>query len=275
MFRMYNGPNPTAGPNTRTGKEMPRNHQTVNLKKFMVIAAVILAGIAGVVGYRLGSKPETAPAAPETPKEVLAPIKPESVIDYNQIEKDQALQELMQKRKAKYGLEKGVDIITKSDETLKIGDSTVSMQEILDKIRIKSGDIVEKNLGPDGAPAPGEIKELGIYVVQANDNIWNIHFNFLKDYFDNKGVALSPMADEPKSDGLSSGVGKILKFSENTVQIYNVKEGKLDVDLNLIIPLSKIVVYNMDRIFKLLDLIDYEQVDHIQFDGETLWIPAK
>jgi hypothetical protein len=35
------------------------------------------------------------------------------------------------------------------------------------------------------------------------------------------------------------------------------------------------VVYNMDQIFKLLDLIDYERVNHIQFDGETLWIPSQ
>ena len=43
-------------------------------------------------------------------------------------------------------LKKGVDMITKSDESFKIGDSTVSMQEILDKIRINRGDIVEKDL---------------------------------------------------------------------------------------------------------------------------------
>ncbi|MBU4184653.1 MAG: hypothetical protein KKC23_00315, partial [Proteobacteria bacterium] len=104
------------------------------------------------------------------------------------------------------------------------------------------------------------------------DNIWNIHFNFLKDYFDHKGIALSPLADEPDRRGFSSGVGKILKFSEKIVTIYNIKERKIAVDINLIYPLSKVVVYNMDRIFALLDRIDYNNANRIQFDGETLWI---
>jgi hypothetical protein len=89
---------------------------------------------------------------------------------------------------------------------------------------------------------------------------------------DHKGVTLSPLADEPDIKGFSSGIGKILKFSEKTVSIYNIKERKIAVDLNLIYPLSKVVVYNMDRIFALLDRIDYNNANRIQFDGETLWI---
>ncbi len=44
---------------------------------------------------------------------------------------------MTKKRKAKYGLKKGVDIIVRSDESFKIGELTVSMQEIQDKIRLK------------------------------------------------------------------------------------------------------------------------------------------
>jgi hypothetical protein len=39
--------------------------------------------------------------------------------------------------------------------------------------------------------------------------------------------------------------------------------------------LTKLVVYNMDQIFALLDLIEYQHVNNIQFDGETLWVSAK
>ncbi len=70
-------------------------------------------------------------------------------------------------------------------------------------------------------------------------------------------------------------MGKLLKFSENVVHIYNLKKQELDSDLNLIHPLSKLVIYNMDRIFALLDQIDYDNVDHIEFDGEMLWIPSE
>ena len=70
-------------------------------------------------------------------------------------------------------------------------------------------------------------------------------------------------------------MGKLLKFSENIVYIYNIREKKLDMDINIIHPLSKIVVYNMNQVFALLNQIDYNQVNLIHFDGETLWIPAE
>jgi len=254
---------------------MPKNNNSGNTSKLWIIAIIIAVIIAGVVGYWLWSQKDAGPVAPPIPKKILAPIKPQQVIDYNELNKDQKLKELMQERKAKYGLKKGIDIITKSDESVKVGESTVPMQEILDEIRLKLGDIIEKDLKSGRTGSGRGTKEFGIYVVQPGDNIWNIHFKFLQDYFDHKGVVLSPLADEPIQAGQSSGVGKLLKFSENTVQIYNIKEHKLDIDLNLIIPLNKIVVYNMEQIFTLLDLVDYEKVNRIQFDGETLWIPAE
>ena len=140
---------------------------------------------------------------------------------------------------------------------------------------LKVGDIVEKNIGTDEAGSATTIKEFGIYVVQPGDNIWNVHFSFLKSYFGNKNVPLSPLADEPKNRDTSSGVGKILKFSENIVYIYSIDKRALDIDLNMIHPQTKLVIYNMDRIFALLDQIDYERVDRIEFDGETLWVPAE
>lgn len=254
---------------------MPDPNHTGRLNTTFVVVIVFAVVIAAAAGITLWLKNYSKPVAQKIPPKVLVPIKPQPVIDYNELEKDQELKDLMQDRKAKYGLGKGIDIITKSDEALKIGDATVPMQEILDKIRLKTGDIIERDLQTGQADSGDKIKEFGIYVVHPGDNIWNIHFKFLKDYFDHKGVSLSPIADEPDRVGRSSGVGKILKFSENTVQIYNIRKHELDIDLNMIVPLSKIVVYNMEQIFSLLDLIDYEQVNSIQFDGETLWVPAE
>ncbi len=254
---------------------MPENNNSANTGKFWIIAVIIVIIGTGVIGYRLWTQKDAEPVAPPIPKKIIVPVKPRPVIDYDKLDKDLKLKELMEERKAKYGLKKGIDIITKSDESIKIGESTVPMQEILDEIRLKLGDIIEKDLKSGQTGSGKDTKEFGIYVVQPTDNIWNIHFKFLKDYFDHKGVVLSPRSDEPSQAGQSSGVGKLLKFSENTVQIYNIKEHKLEIDLSLIIPLSKIVIYNMEQIFTLLDLIDYEKVNRIQFDGETLWIPAE
>ena len=251
---------------------MPKKPAEISNKAIGIIVSCIV--IVTAAGLWFWLKKDSKVTTRNTPLKVHTPATAETVIDYNNIEKDKALIELMQKRKAEYGIEKGVDIITKSDESFKIGDSTVSMQEILDKIRIKGGDIVEKDLRSNKTGSTKNSEAFGIYVVQTGDNIWNIHFNFLKDYFAHKGISLSPLADEPAMGGQSSGVGKLLKFSESTVNIYNIKERKIDVDLNLIYPLSKVVVYNMDQIFTLLDLIDYEHVNRIQFDGATLWIPS-
>ena len=238
----------------------------------VVIIAMVFVGAFAGIKFLMNqkSKPETQ----KGPDNIQIPSNSEPVIDYNNIDKDKDLKALMQERKAQYGVNKGVDIIAQSNESIKIGDSTVSMQEILEKIRLKSGDIVEKDIKSHDMATKEKIESFGIHVVQPGENIWNIHFTFLKDYFDHKGVQLSPRSDEPLEGGSSSGVGKILKFSEHTVNIYNIREHKLDVNLNLIFPLTKVVVYNMDQIFAFLDLIDYKHVNRIQFDGETLWMPS-
>jgi hypothetical protein len=229
----------------------------------------------GIAGLKLWQKQRAAPASGNVTQKIRVPVQPQPVLDYNRLEKDEELDRLMSKRKQEYGVNQGIDMIVTSDESIKIGDSMIQMQEILDKIDLASGDIVEKNIQPNGVDSTQKVQFFGIHVVQPGDNIWNIHFKFLKNYFENKGIALSPLADEPDQQGLSSGVGKLLKFSENIVYIYNIRERKLDMDLNIIQPLSKIVVYNMNQVFALLNQIDYDQVNLIHFDGETLWIPAE
>jgi len=236
----------------------------------LLIAGVAIVLIGGVVGWWLYPKPKPA-RAPE-PEEIRVPVKKQPLIAFEETQQDTPTQDLMAERKAEYGMEKGVDIIATSDEAVKIGDTTVSMQEITEKIRLGRGDVIERDLRGDTTE---ESLVYGLYIVQPGDNIWNIHFLFLKEYFENRGVALSPKADEPNQRGFSSGIGKLLKFSENLVYIYNIRKRELDVDINLIYPLSKVVVYNMDRIFTLLDSIDYSTVDRIQFDGENIWIEAE
>jgi len=70
-------------------------------------------------------------------------------------------------------------------------------------------------------------------------------------------------------------VGRILKFSENMVYIFNLESRKLDTNIHLLEPLGKVVVYRMDEVFDLLEQIDLSKVGMIRFDGENLWIPAE
>ncbi|MCD4675300.1 MAG: hypothetical protein K8S18_04800 [Desulfobacula sp.] len=149
------------------------------------------------------------------------------------------------------------------------------MRDILEKAFIKKGDVFQEKIDDSGAVRPQKTKEYGIYVVQPGDNIWNIHFNILKEFYEYQGINVSPQADEPYGQGMSSGVGKILKFSETMVIIYNLIEKKVDSNIDLLEPLSKIVVYNMDEVFSLLQEFNYDNIDRLQFDGKTIWIPAK
>ncbi|MCP3899571.1 MAG: hypothetical protein GY707_07655, partial [Desulfobacteraceae bacterium] len=135
---------------------------------------------------------------------------------------------------------------------------------------LKRGDVVEESIGNDEKNK--DIKQYGIYVVKPGDNIWNIHFNILKEYYGLQNVSVDKKVDEPDKMGFSSGVGKILKFSEAQVIIYNLEEGTIDTNINIIEPLTKIIIYNMHETFSLLDEINFENVDRLQFDGKTIWI---
>ncbi len=148
-----------------------------------------------------------------------------------------------------------------------------SIQDDINTLMLKKGDLeseIKQLLNEKEKP-----EAYGIYVVQNGDNIWDVHFAFLTEYFTSRGIALSRTADEPGAGGKSSGVGKILKFSENMVYIYNTRERRLEMDINLIHPLSKIVVFNMGQVFELLDGLAYGDIEKIVFDGENLWLPAE
>ncbi len=253
---------------------MPGENTNSSNKILGIIAICVVITAVIVAGLKFRAKQEKQPE-PAPPKPVVQPDsqpEPRRVMDYNKLEQDNNLNTLMKERKAKYGIENGIDLVVRSDESLKVGNKIVSMEKILDETRLKQGDLVEKNISNKNKKRPAE--ELGIYVVQKGDNIWNIHFRMLKDYFDRRQISLSPVADEPKQNGSSTGVGKILKFSENIVYIYNLNEETFDTEINLIQPLSKIVIYRMGEVFALLEQIDYKNVNHIQFDGEVLWIPG-
>jgi len=258
---------------------MPRKDSDKNNKRLalIVLGAVILALIAvGLTRYFQKQKEATPAVVVPVESEQRLSVETPPVIEYRKEDPSAEVQELTQQRKADLGVEESIDLVLKADESLKLGDTIVSMDEILSHVRLQRGDIIENDLQEKALKESAAGANIyGIHVVTPDDNIWNIHFRFLRDYFEKRGITLSPLSDEATASGYSSGVGKILKFSENMVYVYNVRDRSLDVDLDLIHPLSKIIVFDMGRVFALLDQIDYENVNRIQFDGETLWIPAK
>ena len=275
--------------------------------KVIVICAVMSAALIGA-WFRWKQQPAVPVTGKLPEKKASRSVitrKVPKVMDYGRLNNDPQFADMMQSRKEDYGIDKSLDMIVKSDENIKVGDVTVPMQEIADKIRLKEGISAEKEIAVKSEPAAqispavtaaekktsGETRRFpvnhfemsiadgkkedvyGVYVVQHADNVWNIHFSFLKEYFDKRKISVSPVSDEPNR-GRSSGVGKLLKFSEQMVYIYNLEEHRLDMNLNLIHPLSKIVVFNLGKAFSLLEQIDYRNVNRIQFDGEKIRIPA-
>jgi hypothetical protein len=251
-----------------------------NALVLMALAGLILLAI--LATYHFLTAPDTPPptadktgaADPSSQAGRADGQQSQRVIEYGQLDADEDLQNLMNARKKAYDVGESIDIIAKSDETLKIGENRISMRELQEQIRRKLGEISEETLGSDGQPQPGALETFGIHVVQPGDNLWNIHFAVLKDYFERRDVRLAGSADEPDAMGFSSGVGKLLKFSENIVYIYNVKTKAFSEDLNLIEPNSTLIVYKMDQVFDLLEQLDYRNIDRIQFDGDTLWVPT-
>ncbi|MBI5592188.1 MAG: hypothetical protein HY881_17115 [Deltaproteobacteria bacterium] len=252
-------------------EEKPKSGRSFSgVSKGVVFLAIFLA----VLGFWFVKDKvffETQPQI-ELPAPVRGRIYP-PVIDYSQIHKDGELQDLMKSRKTEYGVDSGVDMIAKPEETLKVGDAVVPMKEILDKIRLNQRQVTEADLAAPLDQRPADV--YGIHVVKPGDSIWKIHFNLLKGYFAQKGIVLSRWADEPVRTGKSSGVGRILKFSETMVSIYNVKERKLETNLNLLQPDSKIAVFNIGQALDLFKQIDYRQVNRVRFDGKNLWVPAE
>ena len=253
------------------------NKKILSFPSILLIAFILVSGI---LYYFISSKKEidnkkedlqpqealkekkNIPSSYEIPS-VLKPI-----IDYGEIGENREFQKLMSDRKKEVGIEKSLDIIVRSNEIFKIGDAYVSMTSVLEKAYAEKGKIFEKQIDDNQT----NVKNYGVYIVKAGDNLWDIHFNFLKEFYAKKGIVLDPKADEPKDRGESSGIGKILKFSENMVIIYNLKTKKLDYDINMIEPLSKVVIYNMSKVFGLLEQIDYHNIKNIKFDGDTIWV---
>lgn len=276
---------------------MPRDSRKNRQKTFVLIAIVLVACVVALAIFTSRETPDNSRAVSESaPPPALAPqgeasapekdaedsggvvtgdITPPSAIDYKDLEKDDGLKAMMDDRKKNLGIKESLDMIVKSDESFTVGESTVSMQKILEKAFTSEGKVFEEELSESGSAKPSAVREYGIYVVQPGDNLWNIHFRILKDYYAAKGIEVEEKADEPGNTGMSSGVGKILKFSETMVVIYNLLEEKVTRDINIIEPLSKVVVYNMTAVFNLLEEINFDNVNRLQFDGKNIWIPAK
>ncbi|MDY0132560.1 MAG: hypothetical protein RBR53_07815 [Desulforegulaceae bacterium] len=237
--------------------------------KTKIIISIALASaiaIAGLIIFNQTKKPTPQEIyEKDTKKEIKVPTKAMISI------KNSDDLKLMKKRKEEYGVEKGLDMVLKSDEKTKINGQVIDLKSIEEQDKVLRGDFVSTDLKINEKITP---KDYGLYLVKKGDNLWTIHFRLLKELFAKKGVTLSDGADQPLNGGYSSGVGKILKFSEETVSVYSLETGKLTKDINILEPEGKVVIYKMTEIIELLDDISMANIKNVVFDGKNLWIDS-
>ena len=211
----------------------------------------------------------TSPVAKVTVPPPPPPSKQGPVIDVKTAEKQPPGGEQAQRRE-QFGLDKSVDVVVRSDETIKVGDKEISVSEVERKLSVQSrGEMIERKAGQ-----PEEISAWGFHLVRSDENLWNIHFHLLREYLSARGISLQPNADEPTEMGYSSGIGRTLKFAEHMVGVYNIQTGHMSRDLNTLDPGQKLVVFNLSELFGQLAKVDPAELAKVRFDGRTLFLPV-
>jgi hypothetical protein len=178
---------------------------------------------------------------------------------------------IMAERKQPFGIKRSLDAVVRTDESIDVKGTVIPVAELERKIVVEQrGEVLEKPLD-----RPAQVSAWGVYVVRKGDNLWEVHFRLLTDYLKSQGVELDEDADMPQPSGYSSGVGKVLKFAENMVGVYNLKTGKMHHNLDLIEPGEKVVIYNLSEIFEMLSKIDPHDLSGVEYDGRVLFFPKR
>jgi len=235
-------------------------------KLYLITAVILITTITALVAVNYVSK--------KTPSEISQDqIKKEIKISNKAMisVKDSEDLKLMEERKKEYGVDQGLDMVLKSDESAEINGQVIDLKSIEEKDLILKGNVISNDLKINEKTKP---RDYGIYIVKKGDNLWEIHFRLLKELFKKKGISLSESADEPVNGGYSSGIGKILKFSEETVSIYSLKTGEITYDINTLEPEGRVIIYKMTEIAELLNDISLNNINNVVFDGKNLWIDS-
>lgn len=155
-----------------------------------------------------------------------------------------------EQRKDAFGLTDSVDHVLLREEPFEVNGKTLTIDRIQSDLR-----------GTQGQPGPAAAAQAGgkespyyaVRVVRPSENIWKIHFGIVREYLARRQVILPLNADQRLPGGRSSGVGRLLKFIESVVTVYNVNENRMEKNINVIYPDSIVIFFKISDLFKALD----------------------
>lgn len=194
-------------------------------------------------------------------------------------------------RKEAFGLKTSVDHVVQAQESFSAHGRQWTVEEIQRRLGAQAsqtphapgapeargtedialGGYVSKPMpsGLSGTPSQRTIY-YGVRLVRPGENIWKIHYSVIREYFARRGITLPPRADQPRSDGHSSGLGRLLKFMESIVHVYDTQHNRLIDDINLLQPHNLIVFFNISEVFAALDHLNAQDLEALRYLGSTL-----
>lgn len=210
-------------------------------------------------------------AAPLPPSPPLPPISPQA----SQAERQQLA-----------GFKDSVDYIVRADEPFELGGKTWTIDDIRNRLlpdekkepvlrKITEAEVGPSIRKPIVAPASQGSKPADYYavrIVQPGDNLWNIHYQIIRDYLARRHIILASRADEPHPDGHSSGVGRLLKFIESVVVVYDFDKNRAETDLNLIHPYQIVVFFKISDLLTALDQLQPDDLNRLRYVNNFLQI---
>jgi hypothetical protein len=176
-------------------------------------------------------------------------------------------------------LRESVDHIVRRDEPFEIGGKKITIGEILGAPPAVIPYIEESEIGPkvrrpipSGSPSPLAQSQgyYGVRHVRPAENVWSIHHAMIREYFARRGIILPKDADMPAPDGRSSGIGKLLKFIEGAVYVYNLDQRRFEKDLGSIQPYSIVVFFKISDFFAALDGLQPRDLASIRYVSNSL-----
>ncbi|ROQ91063.1 hypothetical protein [Desulfosoma caldarium] len=196
-----------------------------------------------------------------------------------------------QKRKEAFGLNTSVDHVVQAQEPFSAHGRQWTVEEIQRRLagqalpspqssgaptepgaeKIALGGYVPKPMPAASAETPVQkTTYYGVRLVRPGENVWKIHYGVIREYFARRGIELPPRADQPRPDGQSTGVGRVLKFLESMVHVYDTRHNRLIENIDLLQPHNLIVFFNISEVFSALDQVNVQDLEALRYLGSTL-----